>query len=80
MHTCLCCVAGLPKGAHVGHLKAAASMTFLQMCGAESEDVVYVTLPLYHMSASLLGVGGCIHLGEPGLSSSDLWMNRIEMR
>ncbi|KAM9735622.1 long-chain fatty acid transport protein 3 [Menidia menidia] len=54
---------GLSKAARVGHLKALGSMAFLDLCGATCEDVVYITLPLYHMSASLLGVGGCIHLG-----------------
>uniref|UniRef100_A0A3Q0RRR1 long-chain-fatty-acid--CoA ligase n=1 Tax=Amphilophus citrinellus TaxID=61819 RepID=A0A3Q0RRR1_AMPCI len=39
------------------------NMIFFDMCGARSDDVIYITLPLYHMSASLLGIGGCIHLG-----------------
>ncbi|CAG5867096.1 unnamed protein product [Menidia menidia] len=56
---------GLSKAARVGHLKALGSMAFLDLCGATCEDVVYITLPLYHMSASLLGVGGCIHLDDP---------------
>lgn len=55
---------GLPKAARVGHLKAIASMAFFYMCGATSDDIMYITLPLYHMSASLLGIGGCIHLGK----------------
>uniref|UniRef100_A0A3Q0RKP6 long-chain-fatty-acid--CoA ligase n=1 Tax=Amphilophus citrinellus TaxID=61819 RepID=A0A3Q0RKP6_AMPCI len=54
---------GLPKAARVGHMKAIVSMIFFDMCGARSDDVIYITLPLYHMSASLLGIGGCIHLG-----------------
>ncbi|CAN9504728.1 unnamed protein product [Ophioblennius macclurei] len=54
---------GLSKAARVGHLKAIASMAFFHICGATSNDVIYITLPLYHMSASLLGIGGCIHLG-----------------
>lgn len=58
------CVPGVSKAARVSHLKAVLSMSFFQMCGATSQDVLYVTLPLYHMSASLLGVGGCVHLGE----------------
>lgn len=55
---------GLSKAARVGHMKAIVSMSFLHMCGGRSDDVIYITLPLYHMSASLLGIGGCIHLGE----------------
>lgn len=66
----LSCVPGLSKAAHVAHLKAVISMTFFQMCGATSQDVIYITLPLYHMSASLLGIGGCIHLGEMDFTSA----------
>ncbi|KAM3874254.1 long-chain fatty acid transport protein 6 [Diretmus argenteus] len=54
---------GLSKAARIGHLKAIMSMAFLEFCGARSDDNVYITLPLYHMSASLLGIGGCIQLG-----------------
>ena len=53
-------VPGLPKSARVGHLKAAMSMSFLRLCGARSDDNIYIPLPLYHMTASLLGIGGCI--------------------
>lgn len=61
---------GLSKAARIGHLKAIMSMAFFQMCGATSDDIMYITLPLYHMSASLLGIGGCIHLGK---KSCTLW-------
>ncbi|NWZ94853.1 S27A6 protein, partial [Nesospiza acunhae] len=40
----------------------AASLALTQ-CGAVSQDIIYVTLPLYHISASLLGISGCIQLG-----------------
>lgn len=65
--TSLSCGAGLSKAARVAHLKAVVSMSFLHICGASSRDVIYVALPLYHMSASLLGIGGCIHLGKVSL-------------
>lgn len=39
------------------------SMAFYRMCGANKNDTIYLTLPLYHMAASLLGIGGCIDLG-----------------
>ncbi|NWY42495.1 S27A6 protein, partial [Sylvia atricapilla] len=53
---------GFPK-AIITHLRMlAASLVFTQ-CGAISQDIMYVTLPLYHISASLLGISGCIHLG-----------------
>ncbi|NWV47247.1 S27A6 protein, partial [Daphoenositta chrysoptera] len=54
---------GFPKAAIITHLRTlVASLAFAQ-CGAASQDIMYVTLPLYHISASLLGVSGCIQLG-----------------
>ncbi|XP_033845465.1 long-chain fatty acid transport protein 6 [Periophthalmus magnuspinnatus] len=74
---------GLPKAARVGHLKAVMSMAFLEMCGASSNDVIYITLPLYHMSASLLAVGGCISLGatcvlRKKFSASQFWKDCVK--
>uniref|UniRef100_A0A8C9T033 long-chain-fatty-acid--CoA ligase n=1 Tax=Scleropages formosus TaxID=113540 RepID=A0A8C9T033_SCLFO len=69
---------GLPKAARISHLKGVMSMCFLRMCGATENDRVYITLPLYHMSASLLGIGGCIELGatcilKKKFSASQFW-------
>ncbi|KAM7369469.1 hypothetical protein PAMP_013736 [Pampus punctatissimus] len=74
---------GLSKAARVGHLKAVMSMAFFQMCGATSDDIIYITLPLYHMSASLLGVGGCIRLGatcvlKKKFSASQFWKDCVK--
>ncbi|XP_054469161.1 long-chain fatty acid transport protein 2 [Anoplopoma fimbria] len=74
---------GLSKAARVGHMKAIVSMAFLHMCGATSDDVIYITLPLYHMSASLLGIGGCIHLGatcvlKKKFSASQFWKDCVK--
>ncbi|XP_033502662.2 long-chain fatty acid transport protein 6 isoform X2 [Epinephelus lanceolatus] len=74
---------GLSKAARVGHLKAIVSMAFFQMCGATSDDIIYITLPLYHMSASLLGIGGCIHLGatcvlKKKFSASQFWKDCLK--
>ncbi|XP_026195034.1 long-chain fatty acid transport protein 6 [Anabas testudineus] len=74
---------GLSKAARIGHLKAIMSMAFFQMCGATSDDIIYITLPLYHMSASLLGLGGCIHLGatcvlKKKFSASQFWKDCVE--
>ncbi|TNN31172.1 Long-chain fatty acid transport protein 3 [Liparis tanakae] len=74
---------GLSKAARVGHMKAIVSMAFLHLCGATSDDVIYVTLPLYHMSASLLGIGGCIHLGatcvlKKKFSASQFWKDCVK--
>ncbi|NXO62027.1 S27A6 protein, partial [Phainopepla nitens] len=55
---------GFPKPAIITHLRTlVASLAFTQ-CGAVSQDIMYVTLPSYHSSASLLGIGGCIQLGN----------------
>ncbi|XP_043106913.1 long-chain fatty acid transport protein 6 isoform X2 [Puntigrus tetrazona] len=69
---------GLPKAARISHIKAVMCMAFLRLCGAVARDRVYVTLPLYHMSASLLAVGGCIELGATCVlrrkfSASQFW-------
>uniref|UniRef100_A0A674PM25 long-chain-fatty-acid--CoA ligase n=1 Tax=Takifugu rubripes TaxID=31033 RepID=A0A674PM25_TAKRU len=79
----LSCVAGLSKAARVAHLKAISSMIFFQMCGATSQDIIYITLPLYHMSASLLGIGGCIQLGatcvlKRKFSASQFWKDCVK--
>ncbi|MBN3318355.1 S27A6 protein, partial [Atractosteus spatula] len=69
---------GLPKAARISHLKAVMCLCFLRLCGATSNDNIYITLPLYHMSASLLGIGGCIELGatcvlKRKFSASQFW-------
>ncbi|XP_072570882.1 long-chain fatty acid transport protein 6 [Paramormyrops kingsleyae] len=69
---------GLPKAVRVGHLKAVMCQCFLKICGAIASDNVYIALPLYHMSASLLGIGGCIELGaacvlKKKFSASQFW-------
>ncbi|XP_030208908.1 long-chain fatty acid transport protein 6 isoform X1 [Gadus morhua] len=74
---------GHSKAARLGHLKAIMSMAFLRFCGVTSDDIVYITLPLYHMSASLLGVGGCIQLGatcvlKKKFSASQFWKDCVK--
>ncbi|XP_050185750.1 long-chain fatty acid transport protein 6-like [Myiozetetes cayanensis] len=54
---------GFPKAAIITHLRALSASLMFSQCGAVSQDIMYVTLPLYHISASLLGIGGCIELG-----------------
>ncbi|XP_076876099.1 long-chain fatty acid transport protein 3 isoform X2 [Brachyhypopomus gauderio] len=74
---------GLPKAARVSHIKAVMSMAFLRMCGAGERDTVYLALPLYHMAASLLGIGGCIDLGatcvlKKKFSASQFWKDCVK--
>ncbi|XP_062869934.1 long-chain fatty acid transport protein 6 [Trichomycterus rosablanca] len=74
---------GLPKAARVSHIKAVMSMAFFRMSGANENDTIYLTLPLYHMAASLLGIGGCIDLGatcvlKRRFSASQFWKDCIK--
>lgn len=74
---------GLPKAARVSHIKCLMSMAFFRMCGANENDTIYLTLPLYHMAASLLGIGGCIDLGatcvlKKKFSASHFWKDCIK--
>ncbi|NXK63209.1 S27A6 protein, partial [Sylvietta virens] len=54
---------GFPKAAVITHRRTLAASLVFSQCGAVSQDIMYVTLPLYHISASLLGINGCIQLG-----------------
>uniref|UniRef100_A0A2K6GCD6 long-chain-fatty-acid--CoA ligase n=1 Tax=Propithecus coquereli TaxID=379532 RepID=A0A2K6GCD6_PROCO len=54
---------GLPKAARISHLKILQCQGFYQLCGVHQEDVIYLALPLYHMSGSLLGIVGCLGIG-----------------
>ncbi|XP_019372826.1 PREDICTED: long-chain fatty acid transport protein 6-like isoform X4 [Gavialis gangeticus] len=70
--------AGFPKAAVISHLKALTSCLLLARCGAASQDIMYITLPLYHISASIIGIGGCIELGatcvlKKKFSASQFW-------
>ncbi|XP_056121552.1 long-chain fatty acid transport protein 6 [Rhinichthys klamathensis goyatoka] len=74
---------GLPKAARISHIKAVMCMAFLRLCGARGSDRVYLPLPLYHMSASLLGIGGCIQLGatcvlKRKFSASQFWKDCLK--
>lgn len=57
---------GLPKAARVSHLKAVMCLSFYELVGASARDVVYLALPLHHMAGALLGVVGCLGIGERG--------------
>lgn len=55
---------GLPKPAVITQLQALKSSAGLWAFGCTSNDVIYITLPLYHSAGSLLGIGGCVELGK----------------
>lgn len=69
---------GLPKAARISHLKVLQCQGFYQLCGVHQEDVIYLALPLYHMSGSLLGIVGCLGIGatvvlKPKFSATQFW-------
>nr|XP_058916401.1 long-chain fatty acid transport protein 6 isoform X3 [Kogia breviceps] len=69
---------GLPKAAVICHLQAMKGSAGLWAFGCTSNDIIYITLPLYHSAGSLLGVGGCIELGatcvlKKKFSASQFW-------
>ncbi|XP_049729139.1 long-chain fatty acid transport protein 6 isoform X2 [Elephas maximus indicus] len=69
---------GLPKAAVITQLQALWASALLWAFGCTADDIIYITLPLYHSSASLLGIGGCIELGatcvlKKKFSASQFW-------
>ncbi|XP_053329642.1 long-chain fatty acid transport protein 6 [Spea bombifrons] len=71
---------GLPKAAVIGQLQSLKGAAGIWAFGGTPEDIVYVTLPLYHSAASLIGIGGCIYLGatcvlRKKFSASQFWVD-----
>ncbi|KAJ6669674.1 hypothetical protein lerEdw1_000223 [Lerista edwardsae] len=69
---------GLPKAAVISQMQVLKGAAGLWAFGATPEDIIYITLPLYHSAASLLGIGGCIELGatcvlRKKFSASQFW-------
>lgn len=69
---------GLPKAAVISHLQVLKGSLGLWAFGCTADDIVYLTLPLYHSSGALLGIGGCIELGatcvlKKKFSASQFW-------
>eukprot|EP00058_Branchiostoma_floridae_P002735 XP_002588223.1 hypothetical protein BRAFLDRAFT_68867 [Branchiostoma floridae] len=54
---------GLPKAAKVPQDKIVGGGCLFGLCDLKEDDVVYVTMPLYHSSALLFGLGGTIEHG-----------------
>ncbi|XP_052634484.1 long-chain fatty acid transport protein 6 isoform X3 [Harpia harpyja] len=68
----------LPKATVISHMQVLKGAAGLWAFGATAEDIIYITLPLYHSAASLLGIGGCIELGatcvlKKKFSASQFW-------
>ncbi|KAM4860312.1 long-chain fatty acid transport protein 6 [Thomomys bottae] len=71
---------GLPKAAVITHLQALKGSAGLWAFGCTSEDIIYITLPLYHSSGALLGISGCVELGatcvlKKKFSASQFWLD-----
>ncbi|XP_060617983.2 long-chain fatty acid transport protein 6 [Anolis sagrei] len=69
---------GLPKAAVISHLQTLKGAAGMWAFGVTPDDIIYITLPLYHSAASLLGIGGCINLGatcvlRKKFSASQFW-------
>ncbi|XP_006870743.1 PREDICTED: long-chain fatty acid transport protein 6-like [Chrysochloris asiatica] len=69
---------GLPKAAVITQLQAIKGSAGLWAFGCTADDIIYIPLPLYHSSGSLLGIGGCIELGatcvlKKKFSASQFW-------
>ncbi|XP_073435691.1 long-chain fatty acid transport protein 2-like isoform X2 [Dendrobates tinctorius] len=54
---------GLPKAALINQNRVFGSGLIGMLCGLTSEDVFYLTLPLYHSAGLLVGLRGCIQTG-----------------
>ncbi|KFO88849.1 Very long-chain acyl-CoA synthetase, partial [Buceros rhinoceros silvestris] len=69
---------GLPKAAVINHKRIMLACGLFDAGNVTSEDIVYTALPLYHSSALLIGVHGCIMKGativlRARFSASQFW-------
>ncbi|KAM4677704.1 long-chain fatty acid transport protein 2 [Discoglossus pictus] len=69
---------GLPKAAVINHNRIMMSSGIFDIFGVTPRDIIYTPLPLYHSSAMLIGVHGCISKGatlvlRQKFSASQFW-------
>ncbi|XP_029782263.1 bile acyl-CoA synthetase [Suricata suricatta] len=69
---------GLPKPAIITQNRLLQLCKMLSLGGVTADDVVYVVLPLYHVTGLILGILGCLELGAtcvlaPKFSASCFW-------
>ena len=70
---------GLPKAAKLTHVRIAGMMRmFVAACRVRASDRVYVTLPLYHSTGGICGVGMALMTGacvvlKRKFSASEFW-------
>ncbi|KAM8962011.1 long-chain fatty acid transport protein 6 [Pelodytes ibericus] len=71
---------GLPKAAVISQLQTLRAAAGIWAFGGTPDDIVYITLPLYHSAASLIGIAGCVYLGatcvlRKKFSASQFWID-----
>ncbi|MEE6503212.1 hypothetical protein FKM82_004770 [Ascaphus truei] len=69
---------GLPKAAVINHSRLLNSCGLFALCNVSSRDIIYSPLPLYHSSALIIGIHGCIGKGatvvlREKFSASQFW-------
>ncbi|ELK05428.1 very long-chain acyl-CoA synthetase isoform X1 [Pteropus alecto] len=69
---------GLPKASIINHRRLWYATGLATLGGIKEDDVIYVTLPLYHSAAFLIGLHGCIVAGATivlrnKFSASQFW-------
>jgi len=75
---------GLPKAARLTHMRVQAMMrTFIAACAFRPSDRIYITLPLYHGTGGLCGVGGALNTGasiilRERFSASHFWEDAVK--
>ena len=75
---------GLPKAARLPHSRTRGMMrTFIAQCRITAHDRVYITLPLYHGTGGLCGVGIALQTGaciilRRKFSASQFWTEATE--
>nr|XP_054768777.1 long-chain fatty acid transport protein 6-like [Lytechinus pictus] len=55
---------GLPKASRLSHYKMLAGGFMLETFKMNNDDVMYLTLPLYHVSALFIGLSNIINAGN----------------
>lgn len=77
---------GLPKAAKLTHIRIAGMMrTFIGPCRIRPSDRIYVTLPLYHGTGGICGVGMALMTGacvvlKRRFSASEFWDDCVEQK
>ncbi len=77
---------GLPKAAKITHTRCLGFMrTFVPSCKITNEDRIYLTLPLYHGTGGMCGVGAALQTGAAMVlrrrfSASAFWQEAKDQR